>query len=86
MRKDQARDLDETRRVLYMALLVHRTEKYEIAATAVNALLHHQGIDAPAGEVIENVLAAISGEPAGSAWVKEQVGIITDQLGPSPRW
>ena len=34
-------DLDETRRLLYMALMSSRTERYVLAGTLVNALAHH---------------------------------------------
>jgi hypothetical protein len=35
-------DLDETRRLASMALAAWGTERYELAATIVNALAHHQ--------------------------------------------
>lgn len=75
-------DRDEVRRLLYMAALVSRTEKYELAGTLVNALVHHHGLpDVTSGEVSENVVAAIAGEPSGLAWVSEQVSRITGELG-----
>ena len=36
------RDLDETRRLAYMALMSKGTQNYELAATIANALVHHQ--------------------------------------------
>jgi hypothetical protein len=35
------RDLDEARRIAYMALACRETERYELVATIVNALAHH---------------------------------------------
>jgi hypothetical protein len=77
-------DFDETRRLLYMALLATRTKKYNLAGTLVNALRHHHAVDDLAGgEIIENVLAAIEpGEhAAATGWISEQIGRITAELG-----
>ena len=41
---DAARDLDETRRLLYIALACGRTEHHDLAGTLINALRHHQGV------------------------------------------
>ena len=77
-----ASDGDEIRRLLYMALLANRTERYELAGTLVNALMHHQQLpDLTFGEASENVVAAIEGETSGQAWVTEQVARITGELG-----
>ena len=76
------RDFDETRRLLYMALLANRTERWELAATIVNALVHHHQVDdLHWPEAAENVIAAIEGETSGKAWVHEQIARITDELG-----
>lgn len=40
---EQRRDLDETRRLLYMAKCVSRTQHWELAGTLINAMRHHQG-------------------------------------------
>jgi hypothetical protein len=77
-------DFDETRRLLYMALLATRTKKYNLAGTLVNALKHHHAVDdLDASEIIENVLAAIEpGEhAAATGWINEQIGRITAELG-----
>ena len=78
----RAKDLDEVRRVCYMALLRPRTEKYELAATVVNALVHHQRVEEPEDQVIEFVLAAIDGDGKGSgtAWVRQQIDRISEEL------
>jgi hypothetical protein len=74
------KDLDETRRLLYMALLVPRTEKYELAASLVHALVHHQQVAEPVEQVIEQVLAAIDGEPHAQQWLQTQIDRVTDEL------
>lgn len=78
-------DFDEVRRLLYMALLAKRTERYELAGTLVNALVHHHQVDdLHWSEAAENVIAAIEGETSGKAWVHEQIARITGELGDLP--
>lgn len=78
-------DFDETRRLLYMALLATRTKKYNLAGTLVNALRHHHAAGLPAAEIEEHVLNVVEyggdGEPASRAWLQEQVDRITAELG-----
>jgi len=59
-----ARDYDETRRLLYMALTVGRTKRYNLAGTLINALRHHQGVEDP--DLEERVLALMDGPEAGT--------------------
>jgi hypothetical protein len=72
-------DLDETRRLLYMALLATRTKKYNLAGTLVNALRHHQGVtDA---DLEDKVVAQVEGiDGADESWVREQIARINDEL------
>lgn len=78
------RDFDETRRLLYMATLVGRTKRYNLAGTLVNALLHHHSVDGlSATEVTEHVVNVIEDtDPDGSSmnWVHDQIGRISDEL------
>jgi hypothetical protein len=76
----RSKDLDETRRLLYMALLMPRTERYELAGTLVHALVHHQQVAEPVEQVIENVLAGIEGEPDAQLWLRTQIDRVTDEL------
>jgi hypothetical protein len=78
----QARDLDETRRLLYMALLCKGTKKYNLAGTIVNAIKHHQGVDidpdasdgVASQALIDKVVEYVNGEaPEGDTWVLDQV-------------
>jgi hypothetical protein len=75
------RDLDETRRVAYMALLVHTTPKYELVATVANALAHH-GSDIPSDEAVRHLTAVANGSTAGesAAWLRQQIDAITAKL------
>jgi hypothetical protein len=85
------RDFDETRRLLYMALLAPRTKKYNLAGTLVNALRHHHAVDdLSVQEITDYVIAVLEsrdGEPPGIAeldgrrWLQEQVDRITTELG-----
>lgn len=76
------RDRDETRRLLYMALYVARTDRYELVGTLVNALVHH-GSGLTADEVGAKVLAAI--EDGDTTWLREQVDRLTAELDADPR-
>lgn len=73
------RDLDETRRLLYMALVVGKTKKYNLAGTLINALRHHQGVtDA---DLEDKVVAQVEGtDGADETWVREQIAHINDEL------
>ena len=77
-------DFDETRRLLYMALLRQRTEKYELAGTLVNALKHHHNVDADLPEVVchvLNVIEGLEGDDVSVTWMYDQIHRINEQLG-----
>ena len=78
-------DFDETRRLLYMALLRSRTEKYALAGTLVNALVHHHAVDGlSADEVADHVVRVIEGgeqDEGSRVWLQEQVARISAELG-----
>jgi hypothetical protein len=80
------RDLDETRRLLYMALIVGRTRQTpgaELIGTVVNALAHHQSA-VNADQAAVHVAAVIHGDPEGESerWLQGQINRITAELGP----
>lgn len=54
----QRRDLDETRRLLYMVKCMPGTEHYEIAGTLINAMRHHQGVTDP--DLEDNIIGALN--------------------------
>jgi hypothetical protein len=66
-----AQDLDETRRLLYMAYFAPRTPYYVLAGTIVNALRHHQGVDDT--ELEESVLALLSRSAGADLWFRNQL-------------
>jgi hypothetical protein len=75
------RDLDETRRLGYMALLSGTTGHVEIAASLVNALVHHQGVDVD--EAMAHVPTAVNGGVAATEsahWLREKMQVITATL------
>lgn len=73
-------DLDETRRLLYMAILRQQTEKYVLAGTLVNALAHHQHAGPP-DEIAAHILAVIEqADPDSIEWAHNQIHRITAEL------
>jgi hypothetical protein len=78
-------DFDETRRLLYMAQLVTRTKRYNLAGTLVNALVHHHAVDdVTADEAAGHVVSVVEGtDPGGTseAWLRAQITRITAELG-----
>ena len=54
------KDFDETRRLLYMALLAGHTKRYNLAGTLVNALKHHHAVDDLSAADISSVRGPIS--------------------------
>lgn len=81
---DRKRDLDETRRLAYMALMSKGTRNYELAATIANALVHHQQA-AEVGDALTYLTALADGGPgdidASEEWLNEQIWGITSELG-----
>lgn len=67
-------DRDETRRLLYAALLSTKVERrYELAGTLVNALVHH-GLGIAEDEATRHVVAVLNGRDETSmAWMREQI-------------
>ena|SRR5215475_4750067 len=93
------KDFDETRRLLYMALLAPRTKRYSLAGTLVNALVHHHAVDGVTAEqAADHVIRVIeqhgsvsaSGEQgqgdseASRAWLLEQIDRITAERKDGP--
>lgn len=79
---ESGKDLDETRRLLYMALFRQHTEKYELAGTIVNALIHHHCVEDDRAEVVGHVLSVIEdGSSESTRWIYGQIDRISGQLG-----
>jgi hypothetical protein len=74
-------DLDETRRIAYMALTAGATRHYELVATVGNALAHH-GLQVPFQEAAAHLATVASGDTKGEStrWLQEQIDHITAKL------
>ena len=74
-----SKDLDETRRLLYMALHAD-VKRYNLAGTLINALRHHHGIDEPGLEY--KVIGLVNGEPDDglARWARDHITRITAEL------
>lgn len=81
--ENRRRDLDETRRLVYMVLAAQGTERYELAATVVNALAHHQSAVDP-DVAMRHVRTILTGHPGNTAdseaWLRGRVERITSEL------
>jgi hypothetical protein len=80
-RERRRTDLDETRRVAYMALIAGTTVRYELVATVANALAHH-GLGVPFPEAVAHLATVASGDTEGESgrWLREQIERITAML------
>jgi hypothetical protein len=74
-------DLDETRRVAYMALIAGNTGYYELVATVANQLAHH-GLQVPFQEATAHLATVASGDTEGESarWLQEKIDHITAKL------
>lgn len=84
--KSRLIDLDETRRVAYMALASLETERYELAATIVNALAH-RGSAVDPDIAMRHVIAIVNREPGDTgeseAWLRARIKQIITELNPT---
>jgi hypothetical protein len=81
---NRRRDLDEARRLLYMALVVGRARQHqsaELVATIVNSLVHHQSAVA-VDEAAAHVAAVVRGDVGGESerWLEAEIERITHEL------
>jgi hypothetical protein len=78
------RDLDETRRVVYMALIAQRTDRYEVVATAANALAHHS-LRVPLDDAITHLVNVVEGRGGEESeqWLRRQIDAIDRTLRPA---
>jgi hypothetical protein len=74
-------DLDETRRVAYMALIAGNTGYYELVATVANQLAHH-GLQVPFPEAAAHLATVARGDTEGESarWLQEKIDHITAKL------
>jgi hypothetical protein len=79
------RDLDETRRLAYLAQITAGKGSYELAATLANALAHHQRTT-QVKVAMQRLTALAKGEDLveSNKWLDKQVERITKELGDAP--
>lgn len=77
-------DLDETRRVIYIALAGGTTRAPDLVATLVNALAYHGSRVDPevAATHVANVVNATDPGGESERWLRGQIDRITAELGP----
>jgi hypothetical protein len=76
------RDLDETRRIAYMALACRETERYELVATIVNALAHHGSAVDP-DHAMRHLITIIKGGPDvdnSLVWLRGEIDRLSTEL------
>lgn len=78
------RDLDETRRLLYMMLVVKRTKRYNLVGTLANAILHHQQVDIDRESLLDDLVCYVENDDCGNdheSWLRGQIDRIGTELG-----
>lgn len=81
MEDAEAKDLDETRRLLYMAMAAGRTDRYNLVGTLTNALIHHAGLETDANLVIERLVPIVAGHNgADLAWLRGHIARVVGLL------
>lgn len=82
---DVRRDLDESRRLLYMVKASTQTDRYNLVGTLTNALAHHEGnVGADPDEAMAKLIEATEGDDDALAWVEARVGDLTAALAALP--
>ena len=77
---DRRRDLHETRRLAYMALVARDSGgRAELIATLVNALAHH-GLAVDPSDAVEHIVKLADGAEH-ERWLKSQIDRISAELG-----
>jgi hypothetical protein len=74
----RSKDLDESRRLLYMAMAASRTDRYELVGTITNALAHH-GLGMDPHEVMDLAIATVSGDET-TGWAEAQIARLTEAI------
>jgi hypothetical protein len=57
-----ARDADETRRLLYGALAAGRTKRWELVGTLANALVHHSNLATNPYELVDYLVEVVESD------------------------
>lgn len=82
MTDEERRDLDETRRLLYIALASPSTRRYNLVGTLANALRHHQSerLDRSIEETLSALIAVCEGDAEACVEAQELIEEITAKL------
>lgn len=74
------KDLDETRRLLYGALVARKTKRWELVGTLTNALVHHSGLATDANVVSDMALELVEGSGSAEGWARDLIAQLTERL------
>ncbi len=78
---DSARtDLDETRRLLYMMLVVNRTKRFNLVGTVANAMLHHQHFTDLSRDGLLDLLVDQAEGSNYADWFTQQIDRLTAEI------
>jgi hypothetical protein len=78
---DSARtDLDETRRLLYMMLVVNRTKRFNLVGTVANAMLHHQHFTDLSRDALLDLLVDQAEGSNYADWFTQQIDRLTTEI------
>jgi hypothetical protein len=75
------KDADETRRLLYMAIVAPQCKRYNLAGTLINALRHHYSAEDPQLEI--KVIRLVNGEmvEGDEKWARGFIKALSVRLG-----
>jgi hypothetical protein len=74
------KDLDETRRLLYGALVARKTKRWELVGTLTNALVHHSGLATDPTVVSDMARELVDGNGSAEDWARDLIAQITERL------
>jgi hypothetical protein len=74
------RDLDETRRLLYMMLVVNRTKRFNLVGTVANAMLHHQHFTDLSRDALLDLLVDQAEGSNYADWFTQQIDRLTVEI------
>lgn len=81
MTPDDARDLDETRRLLYMAMAASVTDRYELVGTLTNSLKHHVGLSVETSTLFDRLVSLANvGNTEDCLWAAKTIRMLTGLL------
>ena len=84
MAEKEAADLDESRRLLYMAIFAPQCKRYNLAGTLVNSLRHHRGfsdrdLESKVLMLVNGTVGSVADDEA-EGWARKKIAQITEDL------